>query len=157
MVYLAISSGLKVGITSRSNIENRWIDQGASHSILFSEVPYRYLSGCIEVALKAFVSDRTSWQKMLKNDFPNINLISEKNRLSKLIITDYKQYLSCNNHLYSFDYPVIQYPKKIKSINLDNLSSFKKTLIGIKGQYLIFEDNTVLNIRKHSGYEVIIM
>ena len=156
IVYLAVSSGLKVGITKSTNASTRWIDQGASSAIRIAEVPYRYLAGCIEVALKAHVSDRTSWQKMLKNDIPDINLITEKNRLNQLIPTQYQHYLSPNDECSYFDYPVTVYPQKVKSINLDKQPLYNGLLTGIKGQYLLFDDGSVLNIRKHSGYEVTI-
>tara|TARA_B100001113_G_scaffold351095_1_gene349472 strand:- start:678 stop:1469 length:792 start_codon:yes stop_codon:yes gene_type:complete len=154
IVYLAISSGLKVGITQSTNTPTRWIDQGAISAIRIAEVPYRYLAGCIEVTLKDHVSDRTAWQKMLKNDIPNIDLITEKNRIVNLLPTQYHQYLLTDTHFDSFDYPVNHYPQKVKSINLDKIPLYNGVLTGIKGQYLLFSDGFVLNIRKHSGYEV---
>ena len=50
-VYLAVSSGLKVGVTRKTYLVNRWMDQGASFGIRFAEVPNRYTAGLIEVAL----------------------------------------------------------------------------------------------------------
>ena len=67
-VYLAASSGVKVGVTRADQIQTRWIDQGASRGILLAKVPYRQLAGEIEVALKEHISDKTAWQRMLKNE-----------------------------------------------------------------------------------------
>jgi hypothetical protein len=54
------------------------------------------------------------------------------------------------------EYPVMSYPEKIKSINLDKTPEFSGKLSGIKGQYLIFEDGRVINFRKYAGYLVTI-
>src|SRR3972149_10601342 len=65
-VYMAHTSGIKVGVTRSTQVPTRWIDQGASEAILFAKTPNRYLAGCIEVCLKKHVSDKTQWQRMLK-------------------------------------------------------------------------------------------
>jgi hypothetical protein len=56
--------------------------------------------------------------------------------------------------VYEFDFPVQQYPLKIKAFNFDTSATVAGKLLGIKGQYLIL-DTGVLNIRKFGGYEVI--
>jgi hypothetical protein len=155
IVYLAVSSGLKVGVTCCTNIPSRWIDQGANSAIIFAEVPYRYAAGCIEVALKDHVSDRTSWQKMLKNNIPDIDLITEKKRLLQYIPKEFQCYISNNNTRHQFKYPILNYPKKVKSISFDKHPTVDGVLTGIKGQYLLFDDDRVLNIRRHGGYEVV--
>jgi hypothetical protein len=48
----------------------------------------------------------------------------------------------------------LKYPVKLKSLNLDKTPNFKGLLKGIKGQYLIFEDDTVFNVRGSEGYVV---
>ncbi|MBN1252598.1 MAG: DUF2797 domain-containing protein [Bacteroidales bacterium] len=152
-VYLAISSGLKVGVTRATQIPTRWIDQGAWKAIKLAETPNRNLAGLIEVELKNYMSDKTSWQKMLKNDINfNIDLEDEKQKAWELLNPDLQQYITEDDDITEINYPVIEYPKKIKSVNFDNIEIYKGKLIGIKGQYLIFEDNTVINIRKHTGY-----
>ncbi len=152
-VYLAVSSGLKVGVTRATQIPTRWIDQGASSAIIFAKVPNRYLAGIIEVELKKYISDRTSWQKMLKNQIANdIDLLQEKKKYADLLPEKLKKYISNNNEISNFEYPVKKYPAKVKSINLDKDKIFTGMLIGIKGQYLIFENNRVINIRKYGGY-----
>ncbi len=50
-------------------------------------------------------------------------------------------------------YPVSEFPKKIKSHNFDKEAVVSGTLMGIKGQYLLF-DTGVINIRKFTSYEV---
>ena len=155
VVYLALSSGLKVGVTRGSQVPTRWIDQGAIKAIKFAETPNRHLAGLIEVDLKKHMSDKTSWQKMLKNDVNlDINLLDEKNKTKKLLRSDLQQYFCSEDTIYKFKYPVEKYPTKIKSINLEKEKNFTGKLIGIKGQYLIFENGFVINIRKYNGYKV---
>ena len=50
-------------------------------------------------------------------------------------------------------FPVLEYPTKVKSFNLDKTPTIEGTLMGIKGQYLIF-DTGVINIRKYGGYHI---
>lgn len=155
IVYLAISSGLKVGVTRDTQIPTRWIDQGANHAIILAKTDNRYQAGVIEVTMKEFASDKTSWQKMLKNDIPDeIELIEEKEKLRKHFPDELSQFYELEHEVISFVYPVEAYPEKVKSIGFDKMPEIEKVLKGIKGQYLIFEDDTVLNIRKHSGYLV---
>ncbi|MEN8137121.1 MAG: DUF2797 domain-containing protein [Bacteroidota bacterium] len=155
VVYLAVSSGLKVGITRKTQIPTRWIDQGAEYAIEFAEVPNRYLSGVIEVALKQYVSDKTSWQKMLKNASPEIDLLEWKNRLYEFMPEETKQYfLSDRNEVHEIKFPIDVYPEKVKSVNLTKQDFFEGILKGIKGQYLIFEGGMVFNVRSHEGYIV---
>lgn len=154
-VYLAVSSGLKVGVTRASQIPTRWIDQGAEKAIKLAVTPNRYLAGVIEVALKPYLNDKTSWQKMLKNEQPkNIELEDEKQKAWELLDQELQEYITEDDEITEINYPVIQYPVKVKSINFDKIPEFKGKLMGIKGQYLIFENAYVLNIRKHTGYEV---
>jgi len=155
IVYLALSSNVKVGVTRKTQVPTRWIDQGASKAIEIVEVPNRYLAGITEVALKDHVADKTSWQKMLKNEIADLDLIEEREKLKKYIPKEAQPYFLANNgKIISIEYPVIKYPIKIKTLNLDNTPVFSGKLMGIKGQYLLFEDNTVFNIRNSEGYKV---
>ncbi len=155
IVYLAVSSGLKVGVTRQTQVPTRWIDQGASKAIRLAQTPNRYLAGCIEVALKEYVSDKTQWQKMLKNDIDKeVDLLNKKTELKNLLSTDLQAYISDNDDITELTYPVLEYPQKVKSINLTKVDSFNARLMGIKGQYLIFEGGQVFNVRSHSGYLV---
>lgn len=152
IVYLALSSNVKVGVTRKPQIPTRWIDQGASKAIAMLEVPNRYLAGITEVALKEFVSDKTNWQKMLKNDVLEADLIEEMRKLAIHIPKEAKDYFLENNKaVYEMDFPVLQYPTKVKSLNLQKTPDFNGKLKGIKGQYLIFEDGSVFNVRNNEG------
>lgn len=154
IVYLALSSNAKVGVTRKTQIPTRWIDQGASEAVAIVEVPNRYLAGITEVALKNYISDKTSWQKMLKNEILQIDLLQERERLKNYIPDEVKPYFLENGNTLKINYPVITYPKKIKSINLEKQPEFSGILKGIKGQYLIFDSGLVFNVRNHEGYKV---
>lgn len=155
IVYLALSSEVKVGVTRKTQVPTRWIDQGAVKAISVVEVPNRYLAGITEVALKKFYKDKTHWQKMLKNEVPSLDLLNERDKLQNLLPEEVKEYfLPNNNDLYNLHYPVLEYPKKVISLNLGNTPNYSGILKGIKGQYLMFEDGTVFNIRTYEGYVV---
>jgi hypothetical protein len=157
IVYLALSSNVKVGVTRKTQVPTRWIDQGASKAIEIVEVPNRYLAGITELALKEFVSDKTSWQKMLKNEVLGADLIEEREKLKVHIPKDAQQYFLANNSkITEIDYPVIQYPVKIKTLNLEKTPMYSGKLKGVKGQYLLFDDTTVFNVRNSEGYKVIV-
>lgn len=152
IVYLALSSNVKVGVTRKPQVPTRWIDQGATKAIEMVEVPNRYLAGITEVALKEFVADKTSWQKMLKNEVLDADLVLEKEKLSQYLPEETKQYyLKNNTNVLEMNFPVLQYPTKIKSLRLDKTPTIKGKLKGIKGQYLIFEDGSVFNVRNNEG------
>jgi hypothetical protein len=154
-VYLAQSDIVKVGVTRNTQIPTRWIDQGASAAIRLAETPNRYLAGVLEVALKDHFSDKTNWQKMLKNEIDDtIDLAAEKWELEELLPSDLTHYFTDDEEIENFEYPVLFYPSKIKSIALEKVNNFTGKLIGIKGQYLIFENDLVINLRKYTGYIV---
>ena len=155
IVYLALSSEVKVGVTRKTQVPTRWIDQGAVQAIPIVEVPNRYLAGITEVALKNHYADKTNWQKMLKNDVPSVDLMAERLKLEKLIPTEVQEFFfSTKDDLYELQYPVLQYPTKVNSLNLDKSPNFSGKLTGVKGQYLLFEDGTVFNVRTFEGYVV---
>ena len=154
VVYLALSSEVKVGVTRKTQVPTRWIDQGAVQAIPIVEVPNRYLAGITEVALKNHFADKTNWQKMLKNEVPNMDLISERNKVFDWLPNEVKDYFPKEEKIIQLDFPVLQYPKKVTSLNLDKNPNFSGKLAGIKGQYLIFEDGTVFNVRTYEGYVV---
>jgi hypothetical protein len=155
IVYLALSSEVKVGVTRKSQMPTRWIDQGASQAISIVEVPNRYLAGITEVALKSHYTDKTNWRKMLQNDIVHIDLIAEKLKVENLIPAEVQEFYHLDkNDLYEMHFPVLNYPKKVNSLSLDKTLQYKGKLMGIKGQYLIFEDGTVFNIRSFEGYVV---
>lgn len=162
-VYLANTSGLKVGITRQTNVPDRWMDQGATQALPIYKVRDRLTSGLVEVILKQHVADKTAWQRMLKGSPEAIDLTHERERLHhecQQEITDLLnnhgedalQFLG-NDQMIAIHYPVTRYPDKVKALNLDKTPDIRGNLQGIKGQYLIF-DSGVLNVRKFSGYKV---
>jgi len=162
-VYLANSSGVKVGITRGTQIPTRWIDQGAIQALPIFKVQSRYISGLIEVAIAQHVSDKTSWQRMLKNLVEPVDLKQKRDELLELceieisdVIKrfgeDSVEFLTDESEV-DINFPVDTYPLKVKSFNFDKNPEVSGVLQGIKGQYLLF-DTGVINIRKFAGYEV---
>lgn len=154
IVYLANSSHLKVGVTRKSQIPTRWIDQGAHEAIEVVEVHNRYLAGITEVALKNFVDDKTNWRAMLTNQTKDEDLIAWKEKLAPQLPDEVKEYIVENNKETHLEFPVHTYPEKVSSLNLNKVSSFEGVLKGIKGQYFIFEGGNVFNVRSHEGFVV---
>ena len=155
IVYLAISSGIKVGVTRSGQIPTRWIDQGAWQAINLAKIPNRYTAGLIEVALKKHISDRTNWQRMLKNQLiEGVDLTVTKKEMVAHLPSDLQNYISEDDDITEINYPVNEYPDKVKSLSFDKVEEITGRLWGVKGQYLIFDDGTVLNMRKHTGYLV---
>ena len=151
IVYLANSSNVKVGVTRKNQVPTRWIDQGAHEALEIVEVPNRYLAGITEVALKAHVSDKTNWRKMLTNSIEDVNLEEWKQKLKSFIPNEALEYFITDNEETHLEFPVLRYPEKVKSLNLEKNLNYTGVLKGIKGQYFIFEDDTVFNIRANEG------
>lgn len=155
IVYLALATEVKVGVTRKTQVPTRWIDQGAGSAIAIAEVPNRYLAGITEVALKNHFTDKTNWRKMLCNDCIEVDLIVERQRLADLVPNDIRVYHAAEvSEVHLLHYPVLEYPKKVSSLNLDKEPFFRGKLTGIRGQYLLFEDGTVFNVRAYEGYVV---
>ncbi|RZA13531.1 MAG: DUF2797 domain-containing protein [Proteobacteria bacterium] len=150
-LYLANSSGLKVGITRTHQRLTRWIDQGAIEAIPVINLNTRLAIGELESHFKSHFADKTNWRNMLKGDVPTINLEDERKRALALLPEGIGTGLS--DARVTINYPVLEHPKKIVSLNLEKTPLIEGTLLGIKGQYLIF-DTGVINIRSFSGYEV---
>lgn len=151
-VYLAITGGVKVGVTRHTQIPTRWIDQGAIKAIRLAKTPHRNLAGQIEVDLKEHISDKTNWSKMLQSKTADLDLIEIKKDISNKLSSQYHKYLSFNNKVERFEYPFDYQLDTFKSISLEKENEISGKLIGIKGQYLIFETGFVINIRKHNGF-----
>tara|TARA_B110000027_G_scaffold27963_1_gene30616 strand:+ start:842 stop:1627 length:786 start_codon:yes stop_codon:yes gene_type:complete len=152
IVYLSKTAGNKVGVTKESQIPTRWIDQGAIQALIIARVPYRQAAGAIEISLKKHISDKTNWRKMLQNEINQDSLLSIRDELFSKVENEYKQYLVREETLYDINFPVIKYPEKVKSLTLDKVPEIEEKLVGIKGQYLLFENDLVFNVRRHSGY-----
>ena len=152
-VYLAVSGELKVGVTRHHQVPTRWIDQGASDAIILARTPNRHIAGVIEVFLKNFFSDKTNWRSMLQNKTEQqYDLQEEKVNAFQLLPAELQQYLHADNKIWNINYPVSSFPEKVTSVSFDKDPVISGILNGIKGQYLIFSDGRVLNLRKHSGY-----
>jgi hypothetical protein len=156
-VYLANSSGLKVGITRHTQIPTRWIDQGASSALPIIKVNNRLQSGIVEKLFSSEISDKTDWRKMLKGDPEYINLADKRDELFELLGNELDEIENINvldkENEVRIHYPVLQYPEKITSLSFDKTELITGKLMGIKGQYLIL-DIGVLNIRNHTSYKI---
>ena len=163
IVYLANSSGIKVGITRQTQIPTRWIDQGAVQALPIFKVQSRYMAGLIEIAIAKHVSDKTSWQQMLKNHVDPLDLADKRDELVSKCDVELTEIIKrfglqaieflVDESSVDICFPVDTYPVKIKSFNLDKNPEVCGILQGVKGQYLLL-DTGVINIRKFSGYEV---
>ena len=154
-VYLALSGTVKVGVTRHTQVPVRWIDQGASAATIVAETPNRFIAGTIEVFLKAHFTDKTNWRKMLKNEIGEESLLlTAKHTTRELLQESFPDYLYNDSEMTYLEFPVHKYPQKVTSISLDKIPDFSAVLTGIKGQYLLFEDGLVFNVRKHNGYAV---
>nr|WP_290831123.1 DUF2797 domain-containing protein [Halomonas sp.] len=162
VVYLANSSGLKVGITRKTQMPTRWLDQGAIQALPILEVNTRQQSGFVEMLFKEQVADRTNWRTMLKGSVEKIDLIAERDRLLSVLADGLNQLRDTHGSdairtleepAQHFHYPVSVFPNKVVSHNFDKQALVEGVLLGIKGQYLMF-DNGVINLRKFTGYEI---
>ena len=161
VVYLAATSGVKVGITRKSQIPVRWLDQGATRAMAVFETPTRRDAGLIEAALKTHVADRTDWRAMLRGDAEPVDLEAQATALLDCAAGSLASWLegveapprieSARQHAYA--YPVARHPSRVRSVSFDKVPSIEGLLVGMKGQYLIL-DTAVTNIRRHAGYEI---
>lgn len=163
IVYLANSSGLKVGITRASQLPTRWMDQGASQGLAIIRTRSRQQAGFCEAMLRQHVTDRTNWRSMLKGEQDSIDLGTERDRLLAECATELADIhqrfglhalsVLAGVEPVSLTYPVQRVPERINSLDLEKTPEINDTLLGIKGQYLMFEGG-VINVRKYSGYEL---
>lgn len=163
IVYLANSSGLKVGITRATQMPTRWLDQGATQALPIARVASRRLSGLLEDIFRTQVSDRTNWRTMLRGEAEPINLEAERDTLFEnftVQIEALKQEhgetaieLLHTETTNEFSYPVLEYPTKVVSHNLEKTPCVTGTLLGLKGQYIIL-DTGVMNLRKYTSYQI---
>jgi len=161
-VYIANSSGLKVGITRGDQLPTRWIDQGANQAVPIFRVKNRFHSGLLETTIKKYVSDRTDWRKMLKGGAELVDLKACASDIVGQAESDLGElaarqpdleWQSLDEPVVEINYPVEEYPTKVSSFNFDKTPEVSGVLRGIKGQYLILEGG-VINMRKFTGYAV---
>lgn len=163
IVYLANSSGLKVGITRATQMPTRWLDQGATQALPIARVASRRLSGLLEDLFRGQMSDRTNWRAMLRGDAAAVDLESERDNLFTTFAAQIDALkaehgessieLLRTDAVNEFSYPVIEYPTKIVSHNLEKTPIVSGTLLGLKGQYIIL-DTGVMNLRKYTSYQI---
>lgn len=166
VVYLANSSGIKVGITRATQLPTRWLDQGASQALPIMRVATRQQSGLVEDLLRSQVADRTNWRTLLKGEAEVLDLPAVREQIFDACAEGLRELqgrfgLQAIQPLADADvvemrYPVQAYPTKIVSFNLDKNPVVEGTLLGIKGQYLIF-DTGVINIRKYTAYQLAVL
>lgn len=154
ILYLAFTSDIKIGVTRKSQTPTRWIDQGAIKAIEILEVPNRYLAGISEVKLKEYYKDKTNWREMLKNNKTDIDLENERLECLKNLPNEVLKYISKEKKEIEIKYPISKSPLKPSSLNIVKTEKYSGKIIGIKGQYLIFEDDTVFNVRSNEGVVV---
>ncbi|WP_343349718.1 DUF2797 domain-containing protein [Pseudomonas sediminis] len=163
IVYLANSSGVKVGITRATQVPTRWIDQGATQALPILRVATRQQSGFVEDLLRSQVADKTNWRALLKGDAEPVDLLAIREQLFDSCgagIAELQQRFGLQAiqplsaaEVQAIRYPIEAYPAKITSFNLDKQPLAEGTLLGIKGQYLMF-DTGVINIRKYTAYQL---
>ncbi len=156
-VYLSYTGGIKVGVTRSTQVPTRWVDQGAVAAVVIARVPYRQLAGAIEVDLKRSFADRTNWRAMLKQVAPDVDsLIAARTLAFSSLSAAFAGHQLHAEAPLVLEYPVLAYPPKVASISLDKTPEITGRLMGVKGQYLIWEDGRVLNVRNHSGVHVMV-
>ena len=163
VVYLANSSGIKVGITRASQIPTRWLDQGASQALPIFRVATRQQSGFVEDLLRTQVEDKTNWRALLKGDAVPLDLPTVRDELLASCaegIAALQQRFGLQAiqpvndvEVLTIQYPVEAYPTKVASHDLEKTPVVEGILKGIKGQYLIL-DTGVINLRKYTAYQV---
>jgi hypothetical protein len=152
-VYLALSSDVKVGLTRKHNQLKRWVDQGAVRAIPIAELPTRRMAGELEVHLSQHLPDKTNWRKMLKGDVQEVDLIALREEIYSHFPEQFKPFQYREDEWVEITYPILESLDKISSLSLDKQESISGKLIGVKAQYLIF-DNGVFHTKKHAGYQI---
>jgi hypothetical protein len=155
VVYLSFTSGVKVGVTSERNLFSRWIDQGARQGLVFARVPYRQLAGEFEVMLKEHVADKSNWKGMLQPMFAEASgLLAAKENLLFEIPDAYQDFIDDEDKVWDIQFPCEDRPVNPKTWKLTPENVYEGKLKGIVGQYLILDNQQVINIRSHAGYEI---
>ena len=156
IVYLSFTGGIKVGVTRSTQVPVRWIDQGAVMAVPIARVPYRQLAGAIEVDLKRMFADRTQWKAMLMADGKGAEALLAEARSIVLSRTteELREHLLPTEPIVHLSYPLTDLPPKLVNVHFEKLPEVEGRLHGIKGQYLVWTDGRVLNVRNHTGYHV---
>ena len=151
--HLSLTGGIKVGVTRSTQIPVRWIDQGAVLAVLIARTPYRQLAGAIEVDLKRTLADKTDYRKMLQQVAPDPGaLLAARDKAMNDIAPELKAYMLHAEEPRTLSYPMKETLPKVTSVTFEKLPEITGTLLGIKGQYLLWKDGRVFNVRNHTGY-----
>ena len=153
VVYLAVTTGLKVGVTGAHKTEERWGDQGAKAAIILANTPDRLTAGEIEIELSKHMSDRTNWRRLITNQIDEVDLLAAKKQTIPPHPPPRNQPGADDDHIELFTYPVLEFPETAKTITLSKSPEIQGPLMGVVGQYL-FLGSLAFNVRRHSGYEV---
>ncbi len=157
-VYLSNTGDVKVGVTRQSQIPTRWIDQGATSAVKICKTPNRHMAGLIEIHLGQHFTDKTHWRRMVSDQVDSsINMTEHREKAISLLNPEMLPFVCEDDKVYQFNYPVQKYPLIPKSLNFDSQPEIKGILTGIKGQYIMLNNEMVFNIRRHNGYEVELM
>ena len=154
IVYLSKTSGIKVGVTRSNSMTTRWIDQGAIEAVVLIEVPNRYLAGLAEVKLKEKFSDKTNWRRMLTSNIEEDDITNNKKIALDSLGSEFEEFFKTDSEVLKFNYQIDKSINSVKSISLKKSDDIEGILIGVKGQYLIFDDSSVFNVRSNEGYVV---
>lgn len=160
ILYASYTSGLKVGLTRKERLKNRWLEQGALGAVALLELNSRYHAGLIESHMAASIADKTNWRKMLAQEtLPENVWIQNKEHILDLMgkalfahtdkVTDYKLI-----EPKWFDLAIdVVVPQKIKSIKPKLDEPIEGVLKAFRGHYMVF-DEAVVNMRSLVGYEL---
>ncbi len=150
-VYLANSSGLKVGITRAGRELGRWLDQGAIQGLVVLEAETRRDAGLAEATIGTLLADRTDWRRMLRADVPELDLEGAWSRLkaSDLVLPDGVR-AADGRTVVRLHYPLVSTtpPEAVRRLDQGDVSG---NLKGMKGQYLLL-GRDAFNVRAHAGF-----
>jgi hypothetical protein len=152
-VYLANTSGLKVGITRCGGEVRRWLDQGAIQGLVVLDAITRRAAGLAEVMIARMLPDRTDPRKMLRADVPELDLPAAAQRLFDAGLDLPEGVTRIDDRAVErLRYPLPNLGSIPDSVRLE-VGDVRGNLLGMKGQYLVFTDGA-LNVRHCVGYRV---
>jgi hypothetical protein len=156
-VYLSQTSAIKVGVTGAHTGAKRWYDQGAIAGTVLCVAPYRALAGEMEVLLKDVFTDKSAYRAMILATDPDVHALEEaREEAFDHLGTAFEEFMQFDEEVQTFRYPMTILPAKVRSVRLDKQPIIQGTLVGLKGQYLVFDSGDAINIRSHIGYRVCI-
>ncbi len=167
-VYLAVSSGPKVGLTRRGRELRRWVDQGASAAMVIAHTPSRRAAGVVEAQCRRFVSDRTDWRKLVSGTTQSVDLADlarilrrEIPELSALQASNVEPAeLAASVWLTDTSPSILRYPVTAFSpaerlvVNAEHVE-LRDNLQGAVGQFLLFSRGA-FNVAEHRGIGVVV-